>query len=90
MTATVTLTDTGTLTFADPTGRNTSNNIVFTKTYTDNLTGELVTFQNASGNMKTDSINVTWIMPEITLTYTPTGPTLTTGSVNAHISFNKS
>ncbi|GHV21367.1 hypothetical protein FACS189428_1670 [Clostridia bacterium] len=89
VTATVTLTDTGTLTFADPTGRSTIDNVIFTKTYTDNLTGESVTFQNASGDTRTDSINVTWIMPETSITYSPSGPNLTTGNVTATIGFNK-
>jgi hypothetical protein len=69
--ATVTLTDTGTLTFADPTGRTTTDNVVFTKTYVDNLTGEEISFQNASGDTKTDSIAILWIMPETAITYTP-------------------
>jgi hypothetical protein len=70
--ATVTLTNTGTLTFADPTGRTTTDNVVFTKTYLDNLTGEQISFQNASGDIvRTDFINVNRIMPETTITYTP-------------------
>ncbi|MDR3169757.1 MAG: hypothetical protein LBU27_08740 [Candidatus Peribacteria bacterium] len=69
--ATVTLIDTGTLTFVDPTGRTTTDNVVFTKTYLDNLTGEEIRFQNASGGTKTDSITILWIMLEATITYTP-------------------
>jgi hypothetical protein len=90
VTATVTLLNTGTLTFVDLTGRTTSDTIVYTKTYTDNVTGEVVTFQNASGTTKTDTVNITWILPETTITYSPDGPDFTTGTVAANISFNKS
>ncbi|MDR0859768.1 MAG: hypothetical protein LBO09_02000 [Candidatus Peribacteria bacterium] len=90
MLATLTLHETGTLIFADPLGRTTTDNRIFTKTYTDNLTGELITFQNTSGDTKIDSINITWIIPGTTIHYSPVGPALTTGSVTATVSFNRS
>jgi hypothetical protein len=80
--------ESGTIAFTSA-GRATTDNITFTKSYSDNITGESLTFENASGDSIESFINITNIIPITTLSYTPVGPTLTTGSVNATVGFNK-
>ncbi|GHV26418.1 hypothetical protein FACS1894176_07120 [Bacteroidia bacterium] len=84
---TMTLTDTGSVTTS---GRTRIDDITFIKTYSENVTGEIVEFQDLSGgNVKYKTINIRNIIPITTLTYDPAGSTLTTGSVTATIGFNK-
>jgi hypothetical protein len=85
---TVTMNETGTFTFTSA-ERATTDNITFTKSYSDNVTGELVSFQNASGVVTEKFIDIKNILPIATLTYDLEGPALTTGSVTANLSFNK-
>lgn len=84
----VTMNETGTPNFTSV-GRSTVDNTIFTKSYSDNITGELVSFQNTSGVLTEKFIDIKNILPIATLTYDPEGPTLTTGSVTANLSFNK-
>ncbi|MDR0369101.1 MAG: hypothetical protein LBH96_00770 [Candidatus Peribacteria bacterium] len=63
--------------------------ISYHKNYSNNLTGEIVRFINGSGDVFERSINITWILPEISIAYSPNGPHFTSGAVVASISFNK-
>jgi hypothetical protein len=66
----VTLYETGMITFTSA-GRTTVDNITYTKVYSENTTGELVTFQNISGDVKEKFVNVTNILPIATVEYSP-------------------
>jgi hypothetical protein len=65
--------------------------LVYTKTFSDNFTGEQVFFTpEGDTNTETALLSVTRILPEASISYDPAGPTLTTEPIVSTISFTKS
>jgi surface protein len=80
--------ETGAFTFTT-TGRTTTDGgQTYSKTYSENFAGEKVSFTDQEENRETQEINVTRILPEASISYTPAGPT--DGNVISTISFNRS
>lgn len=74
--------------FTTPGWASTDGGVTYTKSYSENFTGEVISFTDDEGNREVQEIAVTRIMPEVTITYNPEGPTLITGNVVSTISFN--
>jgi hypothetical protein len=86
---TVSLNTLGEIHFTTPGRTTTDGGLTYTKTVVRNFSGELISFTDQSGNTDVQELAVTRIRPEVTLTYTPAGPVVITGDVDATISFSR-
>ncbi|MDR2540407.1 MAG: hypothetical protein LBD11_01140 [Candidatus Peribacteria bacterium] len=68
---TVTAVESGSFSFESGGRYTLDEGLSYSKTYIDNITGELVSFVNSGGDTFVRPIIITWIVPEVFLIYTP-------------------
>jgi len=87
---TVAMNETGTIHFTTA-GRTTSDGgLTYTKTYTRNFSGEVISFIDEEGNKEVQEAAVTRIRPEVSIVYTPAEENgYTSGNVDATVSFSR-
>ncbi|MDR0281787.1 MAG: hypothetical protein LBI53_00195 [Candidatus Peribacteria bacterium] len=87
---TVSLNSTGTIHFTTA-GRTTNDGgLTYTKTYTRNFSGEVISFIDEEGNREVQEAAVTRIRPEVNIVYSPAKENgYTSGNVDATVSFSR-